>query len=160
MNENLMPAEWIDEDLIEEAVSFLFKDLNLEDYKYLNIHFIPNILSDMCSVEIKELRDGYQMIDGIALVIVTCNSNQEKDQWIKENDIPDSWNVFLDHDRDISKKFSNLNIEYDIPDRLSCLVDIDGHLLWSMKSGLAEKRDMLLSNKFNKNFENLIDIAE
>ena len=160
MSEDIMQADWIDEDLIREAVVFLFENLNLLGYKYLNIHFIPNILSDTCSVEIKELKDGYEMIDGIALVIITSNSDQEKDQWMKENDIPDSWNVFLDHDRNISKKFSNLNIEYDIPSRLSCLVNMNGKVFWSMKNGIGEKRDMLLSNKFNKNFENLIDITE
>jgi alkyl hydroperoxide reductase subunit AhpC len=160
MNEDVMSGELIDKDLIKEAAEFLFKNLNLLDYEYLNIHFIPNVLSDTCSIEVKELKDGYKMTDGIALVIITCNTNEEKDQWIKENDIPDSWNVFLDHDRDISRKFSNLNTEYDIPSRLSCLVDIRGNILWSMRNGLSEKRDMLLSNKFNEGFNVFLDSAE
>jgi alkyl hydroperoxide reductase subunit AhpC len=160
MSEDIMQADWIDEDLIREAAVFLFENLNLLDYQYLNIHFIPNVLSNTCSIEIKELKDGYKMVDGIALVIVTCNTDEEKNQWLKENDIPDSWNVFLDHDRDISKKFSNLNTEYDIPSRLSCLVNMNGKVLWFMKNSIGEKRDMLLSNEFNKNFENLIDTTE
>jgi peroxiredoxin len=159
MNEKVL-AEWIDEDLIKEAVADLIKILNLHGYKYLNIHFIPNVLSDTCSIEVKELLDGFKMIDEIALVIVTCNSEEEKDQWVKENNIPDSWNVFLDHDRSISRKFSNLNTEYDIPERLSCLVNPYGHVLWSMKNGLSEKRNMLLSNEFNEGFKNLKTVEE
>ena len=147
--------EWIDKDLIKEAVDGIAARLELKGYNYLNIHFIPNVLSDMCSVEVKELIDGYNMINGIALVVVTCNTDEEKDQWVKENNIPDSWNLFLDHDRSVSKKFSNLNDEYDIPERLSCLVDFKGDVLWFRKNGLSEKRDMLLSNEFNKGFENL-----
>ena len=84
MNEKVL-AEWINEDLIEEAVVDLIKSLNLHGYKYLNIHFIPNVLSDTCSIEVKELLDGFEMIDEIALVIVTCNSEEEKDaKWEKE----------------------------------------------------------------------------
>jgi peroxiredoxin len=152
--------EWIDKDLIKEAVDDIATRLDLKKYNYLNIHFIPNVLSDTCSLEVKELIDGYNMIDGIALVIVTCNTDEEKDQWVKENNIPDSWNLFLDHDRSVSKKFSNLNDEYDIPERLSCLVNFKGDVLWFMKHGIGEKRDMLLSNEFNKGFENLKTIQE
>ncbi len=159
MNEKNL-AEWINEDLIKEGISSIIQDLSLYNYKYLNIHFIPNILSDTCSIEVEELKNGYTMIDDIALVIVTCNSNQEKEVWAKENNIPDSWNIFLDHDRSISKKFSNLNTEYDIPERLSCLVNFNGEVLWSMKNGLSEKRDMLLSNEFNKGFETLKNKTE
>jgi peroxiredoxin len=152
--------DWIDKDLIKEAVGDLAERLNLEEYNYLNIHFIPNVLSDTCSIEVKELIDGYNMIDGIALVVVTCNPDEEKDQWVKENNIPESWNLFIDHDRSVSKKFSNLNNEYDIPERLSCLVDFNGNMLWFMKNGIGEKRNMLLSNEFNKGFENLKTIQE
>lgn len=151
MNEKII-AEWIDKDLVKEAIKAIADNLNLYKYKYLNIHFIPNILSDTCSIEVKELKDGYKMVDSIAMVIVTCNSEQEAEVWKKENNIPESWNLFLDHNRDVSKKFSNLNMEYDIPERLSCLVNLEGDVLWFMRNGLQEKRDMLLSNEFNKNF--------
>lgn len=151
MNEKII-AEWIDKDLVKEAIKAIADNLNLYKYKYLNIHFIPNILSDTCSIEVKELKDGYKMVDSIAMVIVTCNSEQEAEVWKKENNIPESWNLFLDHNRDVSKKFSNLNMEYDIPERLSCLVNLEGDVLWFMRNGLQEKRDMILSNEFNKNF--------
>lgn len=159
MNEKNV-AEWIDEDLIKKGIADIVKNLNLYNYKYLNIHFIPNILSDTCSIEVEELKSGYEVIDGIALVIITCNSDQDKELWLKENNIPDYWNIFLDHDRSVSKNFSNLNTEYDIPERLSCLVNFNGEVLWSMKNGLNEKRDMLLSNEFNKGFETLKNTAE
>jgi peroxiredoxin len=159
MSENVK-AEWIDEDLIEEATASIINSLGLNGYNYINIHFIPNILSDMCSVEVKELKEGYELIDEIAMVIVTCNSDQDAETWIKENDIPESWNLFLDHDRNVSKKFSNLNPEYDIPERLSCLVDKHGNVLWSMKNGLSEKRNILLSNEFNKGFKTLKNTEE
>jgi len=145
---------------LNEASTYIFDKLNLNDYSYLNIHFIPNILSDTCSIEVKELLDGYKMVDEIALVIVTCNSEEEADVWRKENSIPDSWNVLLDHDRSISKKFSNLNKEYDIPERLSCLINKGGDVLWEMKNSISEKRDMLLSNKFNESFSNSKNIEQ
>lgn len=145
---------------LNEASTYIFDKLNLNDYSYLNIHFIPNILSDTCSIEVKELLDGYKMADEIALVIVTCNSEEEADVWRKENSIPDSWNLLLDHDRSISKKFSNLNKEYDIPERLSCLINKGGDVLWEMKNSISEKRDMLLSNKFNESFSNSKNIEQ
>lgn len=145
---------------LNEASTYIFDKLNLNDYSYLNIHFIPNILSDTCSIEVKELLDGYKMVDEIALVIVTCNSEEEADVWRKENSIPDSWNLLLDHDRSISKKFSNLNKEYDIPERLSCLINKGGDVLWEMKNSISEKRDMLLSNKFNESFSNSKNIEQ
>lgn len=159
MNEKIT-SDWMDEDLVKDAAATLFESLGLHEYPYLNIHFIPNVLSDMCSVEVKELLDGYEMFDNIALVIVTCNTDIEAETWKKENSIPDSWHVFLDHDRDVSKKFSNLNTEYDIPERLSCLINQHGDVLWLMKNGISDKRNMLLSNEFNKGFQTLKNIEE
>ena len=159
MNKEINP-EWMSQDLVREATSSLIESMELDNYKYLNIHFIPNILSDTCSIEVKELKDGYIPVDGIALVVVTCNSEEETKSWKKENNIPDFWNVFLDHDRSISKKFSSLNEEYDIPERLSCLVDMHGNVKWLMKNGIGEKRNMLLSNDFNDGFKTLKNIEE
>lgn len=120
----------------------------------LNIHFVPNVLSNVCSMEIEELKAGYITYQEIALVIVTCNPQHELDKWKIDNDIPDFWHVFSDFDRDICKKFSVLNEEYDIPERLTCLVH-KGVLRWIYQTSLEEKRNMLHSNDLNESDNNL-----
>jgi peroxiredoxin len=114
----------------------------------LNIHFVPNVLSNVCSIEIEELKDGYILYPDIALVIVTCNPQDELDKWKIDNNIPDFWYVFSDFDRDICKKFSVLNKDYDIPERLTCLVS-RGILKWIYHTPIEEKRNMLFSNDLN-----------
>jgi hypothetical protein len=40
------------------------------------------------------------------------------------------------------------------------LVDKHGNVLWSMKNGLSEKRNILLSNEFNRGFKTLKNTEE
>jgi alkyl hydroperoxide reductase subunit AhpC len=146
MNEDLFLK--YNQDDIMDASAKIYDRFNIPSTTMLNINFVPNILSNVCSMEIEELKDVYISYEGIALVIVTCNSQDEIDQWKVDNDIPNFWYVFSDFDRYICKKFSALVEEFDIPTRLTCLVE-NGIMKWIYETSIQEKRDMAHSNLLN-----------
>ena len=146
MNEDLLLK--YNQDDIMDASNKIYSRFDIPKSTMLNINFVPNVLSSLCSMEIEELKDVYVSYEGIALVIVTCNSQDEIDKWKVDNDIPNFWYVFSDFDRDLCRSFLVLNEEYDIPERLTCLVD-NGIIKWIYQTSIEEKRDMTHSNRLN-----------
>jgi len=141
---------------VKNIDSNLLKHLNekfkSQDNKNVLLHFVPNILSPGCSMEIKDLKEKYLESDLIDLVIVSCSNESEISQWVKDNQIP--WRIYKDEDRELTKAFDCLNTEYNVPTRYTALISNEANMIWEIDYPLEKNRDILLYNQYNKEYLN------
>lgn len=131
----------------KEKVLFLIGNLKTEKKPFTLLHFVPNVLSPGCSIEIKDLKEKYENVNFINLVIVSCSPDLDIDTWSKDNNI--EWDIYRDQTRDLTKLFECLDLEYNVPTRYTALIDPSGGIIWEIDYPLTKNRDILLYNEKN-----------
>lgn len=132
-----------DLDKIKKFCYNFISDYNLDTNVMLEMHFIGTLLNQISLEEVQEIKKYNIKNEKIKVVIVTCDDQNYIDEWLKENQMPDNILIVSDYDREISKSFSILIDEMDLPSRLSCLIDPwRSEMFWIVIFSIAEKRNI------------------
>lgn len=112
--------------------------------KYILLHFVPNILSPGCSMEINDLKTKYNDLDSVETIIVSSNTQSEIDSWIIENDI--KWQVYCDSSLELTDSYHCRDEEYNVPRRYTVFVSPDKKIEWIIDNELKNPRQVVTYN--------------
>ncbi len=112
--------------------------------KYILLHFVPNILSPGCSMEINDLKTKYNDLDSVETIIVSSNTQSEIDSWVIENNI--KWQVYCDSTLELTDSYQCRDEEYNVPRRYTVFISPDKKIEWIIDNELKNPRQVLTYN--------------
>lgn len=112
--------------------------------KYILLHFVPNILSPGCSMEINDLKTKYNNLDSVETIIVSSNTQSEIDSWVIENDI--KWKVYCDSTLELTDSYQCRDEEYNVPRRYTVFISPDKKIEWIIDNELKNPRQVVTYN--------------
>lgn len=133
----------------DKIINFLYNYVNLLNIKngdIINLHFMTYVDDAFCNSEINIIKDNYVEEDGLVNIIISCEKQEYLDEWKVKNGLPEKLYLLSDYNREWANTFSILDVEFDLPNKLSCLISPwNGNVFWSTMFGFNEQRRNLES---------------
>jgi len=147
-----------DEEKIKEFSKTIISNYDLQSNLLAEVHFMATLSNQISLDEIEEIKKYNIKNEKIKVFIILCDDQKSIDKWLEENDMPENIILISDYNRDISKSFSILNPELDLPARLSCLLNPwNLKIYWTVMLSISEKRNMEEMSNFSLDLTNSLE---